>query len=193
MPATKPRRVIVQEIVSLDGFVSGPDGELDFFETVDDYSEVDSDNLETLNRVDTVLLGAATYRMFVGYWPTATGEPVADRLNSTAKVVFSSTLSSAPWGSFAPAEIVSSDAVEHVRQLREGEGGDLIVWGSIALARALLAAELVDDLYLDVLPILVGSGRTLVEAGLPDRILRLADTRPRRSGIVSLRYELPTA
>jgi len=59
------RKVIVQELVTVDGFVAGTEGELDFFESVADYSEVDRDNLQILEDVDTILLGANTYRMFV--------------------------------------------------------------------------------------------------------------------------------
>jgi hypothetical protein len=63
------RSVIVQELVSVDGFVAGPSGELEFFEAVSDYSAVDQDNLSILDQVDTILLGSKTYRMFVEYWP----------------------------------------------------------------------------------------------------------------------------
>jgi hypothetical protein len=90
------RRVIVQELVSVDGFVAGPSGELEFFEAVSDYSEVDQDNLSILDQVDTILLGTTTYRMFVEYWPTAADELMADVVNSTPKIVFSSTLDRAP-------------------------------------------------------------------------------------------------
>jgi hypothetical protein len=72
------RRVIVQELVTVDGFVAGPSGELEFFETVSDYSEVDQDNLSILGQVDTILLGSKTYRLFVDYWPTAEDELMAD-------------------------------------------------------------------------------------------------------------------
>jgi hypothetical protein len=79
------RRVIVQELVSVDGFMAGPSGELDFFEAVSDYSEVDQDNLSILDQVDTILLGSRTYRMFVEYWPTAEDELMADVVNSTRR------------------------------------------------------------------------------------------------------------
>jgi hypothetical protein len=68
-----------------------------------DYSEVDQDNLSILDQVDTILLGSRTYRMFVEYWPTAEDELMADVVNSTPKIVFSSTLDRAPWGRFEPA------------------------------------------------------------------------------------------
>ncbi len=97
------RRVILQELTSVDSFVAGPSGGLEFFDAVSDYSEVDQDNLSLLGDVDTILLGRETYRMFVEYWPTAEGEPVADAVNTIPKIVFSSTLGSAPWGRWEPA------------------------------------------------------------------------------------------
>src|SRR5262245_11961305 len=120
------RRVILQELVSLDGFAAGPDDELDFFETVTDYGEVDADNLEMLKDIDTVLLGAQTYRLFVDYWPTAAGEPVAEAVNTIAKVVFSATLDRAPWGRWDPARVVGADATDEVARLKQQPGADMI-------------------------------------------------------------------
>ncbi|MFC9832272.1 dihydrofolate reductase family protein [Rhodococcus sp. NPDC127530] len=141
------RRVVVQELTSLDGFVAGRSGELDFFDAVPDYGEVDRYNLHLLADTDLALLGRKTYQMFSDYWPTeqAQGEVVAETVNSIPKLVFSSTLDSAPWGDREPARLWPGDAVERVQQLRQEPGGDMIVWGSITLARALLAAERVDE------------------------------------------------
>lgn len=91
------RKVILQELVTVDGLAAGPNGELDFFDVVTDYSEVDRDNLQMLEGVDTILLGDRTYRMFVEYWPTAEGEPVAESVNTIPKVVFMSTNTSPAW------------------------------------------------------------------------------------------------
>ena len=155
------RRVIVQELVSVDGFVAGPSGELEFFEAVSDYSEVDQDNLSILDQVDSILLGSKTYRMFVEYWPTAEDELMAEVVNSTPKIVFSSTLDNAPWGRFEPARVLKGSAVDHLQQLRREPGRDLMVWGSISLAQSLLKAGLVDEIQLRVIPTMVGHGRTL--------------------------------
>jgi dihydrofolate reductase len=182
------RKVIVQELVSVDGYVAGPSGELDFFETVADYSEVDQDNLLVLSSVDTILLGSATYRLFVDYWPEAKGEPVAHAVNSTPKIVFSSKLSSAPWGRWDPARVVDGSAVDFVDQLRRGRGGDLIVWGSISLVQSLLGAGLVDEIQLRVVPSVIGRGRSLFAGDAGRRDLTLLEAKAYKSGIVSLRY-----
>ena len=67
------RRIIVQEIMSLDGFVADASGGLDFFAVVSDYSEVNQENLSIMASVETLLLGAKTYQLFVDFWPTRRG------------------------------------------------------------------------------------------------------------------------
>jgi dihydrofolate reductase len=187
------RQVIVQELVTVDGFVAGPSGELEFFEAVSDYSEVDQDNLSILGQVDTILLGSRTYRLFVDYWPTAEGELMAEFVNSTPKIVFSSKLDRAPWGRWEPARVRKGSAVDHVRQLRREPGRDVVVWGSISLAQSLLEAGMVDEIQLRVIPIMVGHGRTLLTEHSGRQDLTLLEAKPYASGIVSLRYAVTGA
>lgn len=184
------RRVIVQELVSADGFVADTSGELDFFEAVSDYREVDQENLLMLGGVDTILLGAATYRTFVEYWPTADDELVAFLVNAIPKTVFSSTLDEAPWGEHRPATVHSGSAVDHVRDLRGQTGGNIMLWGSISVVQSLLAAGLVDEVQLRVIPVALGAGRSLFAANGGPYQLALADATAFESGIVSLRYEV---
>ncbi|WP_020670811.1 dihydrofolate reductase family protein [Amycolatopsis nigrescens] len=183
------RKVILQEIVSVDGFAAGPQGELGFFDAVDDYSEVDQDNLRILAEVDTIVLGAETYRLFVEYWPTADDEPVAKSVNAIPKLVFSSTMDSAPWGRWPAARVVRGPATDEIAALKRKPGGDIMVWGSISLAQTLLQAGLVDEIQLRVCPVLLGRGRRLFDdapAGL-----ELIEAKPYRTGMVSLRYLRP--
>ena len=192
---TLHRRVVVQELTSLDGFVAGRSGELDFFDAVPDYGEVDRYNLRLLADTDLALLGRKTYQMFSDYWPTeqAQGEVVAETVNAIPKLVFSSTLDSAPWGDREPAQLWSGDAVERVQQLRQEPGGDLIVWGSVTLARSLLAAELVDEIQLHVVPILLGQGSRLLDEDTGMHALTLLESKGYDSGVVTLRYRVGRA
>jgi dihydrofolate reductase len=182
------RKVIVQQLTTVDGFAAGPNDELDFFEAVDDYSEVDRDNIEILQGVDTIVLGARTYRMFVDYWPTAEGEPVAELVNALPKLVFSSTLEAAPWGTWEPAQVVRRDVADEITELKAEAGGDLMVWGSLSLSQSLLRSGLVDEIQLRVCPIALGAGRQLFPNGAEPLGLRLAEAKPYGSGIVSLTY-----
>jgi dihydrofolate reductase len=180
------RKLMVQELVSVDGMTAGPNGELDFFDAVSDYSGPDTDNLTILDTVHTILLGRVSYRMLSEYWPTADGEIVAERVNSIPKIVFSSTLSEAPWGRFEPATVVASSPVDEVRRLVSQPGGDIILWGSLTLARSLLSAGLVDTLHLLVIPVVIGRGRQLLTEDTG--AVTLVAAKPYPSGIVSLRY-----
>jgi dihydrofolate reductase len=185
------RKLIVQELISVDGLAAGPNGELDFFDAVSDYSGPDTDNLAILDAVDTILLGSVSYRMLSEYWPTADGEMVAERVNSIPKVVFSSTLAEAPWGRFGPATVVAGSPTDEVRRLVSQPGGDLILWGSLTLARSLLSAGLVDTLHLLVIPVVIGRGRQLLTEDTG--ALTLLEAKPYPSGIVSLRYAVAKA
>ncbi len=180
------RRLIMQQLVSIDGFVADADGGTGFFDTVADYSEVDADNLEVLGDVDTILLGRVTYEMFASYWPTAADEPAARLVNDAEKFVYSTTLASAPWGD-RTLPVIASDPVHHVRDLLRGPGGDVVVWGSLSIMQALLDADIAHELQLRVLPVTLGDG---VRLPAPPEVRRysLVDTRPFRCGIVGLTY-----
>ena len=183
----------MQEFVTLDGFAAGPNGELDFIRESTSVDAVDSeaarDQLDFVSRVDTILLGADTYRMFAQYWPEQTTETelIADALNSTPKVVFSSTLDRAPWGSWTDARIVSGSASEEVRRLKEGDGRDMVVWGSLMLVRSLLADGLVDEFQLWMCPIVLGSGKRLFPDGAEAMRMELLETKT-RNGVLSLGF-----
>ena len=99
-------RVLVQQWVSVDGLVAGPNGEIDVFDAVPDFSASDRHNAALLDSVDEVLLGRRTYEEFVQFWPTAEGEALAPLVNALPKTVASTTLGAAPWGEHAPARIV---------------------------------------------------------------------------------------
>jgi dihydrofolate reductase len=95
------RRLIVQEFVTLDGLAAGPNGEVDFIPAAVGDAGVAENQMRFIDTVETIVLGRATYEMFAGYWPTATGDdkPFADKLNTIPKLVFSRTLERVPWGS----------------------------------------------------------------------------------------------
>jgi dihydrofolate reductase len=176
------RRLIFQEFVTLDGYAAGPGDSLDFFSTVTD--QRDDDNLALFESVDTMLLGATTYRLFVDYWPAAM-DGLAPRLNELRKVVASTTLSSAPWGEWEPGEVVS-DAVAAVTALKAEEGKDIVLWGSISLFHSLLTAGLVDEVQLRVCPAVVGGGKSVFPSG--QFSLELIEAAPWATNGVLLRY-----
>jgi dihydrofolate reductase len=189
------RRVVVQEFVTLDGFAAGPKGELDFIADSTAVDPVDSeaarDQLRFTEGIDAILLGSVTYGMFSQYWPEQTPdtELIADALNTTPKVVFSSTLEQAPWGSFEDARVVDGSASDEVRRLKGEPGKDMVVWGSLSVAQSLLRDGLVDEVQLWICPILLGSGRPLFPDGIDPRRMSFVETKNYEGGVVSLRVE----
>ena len=157
------RRLILQEWVSLDGYSVGREGSLNFFPESETDRYSDRDQLAFLDSVDTIVLGRKTYELFVDYWPTANTdeEIIADRMNELPKLVFSNTLSEAPWGTWPPARVIPGDAVAEIGRLKAQEGKHMVLWGSLSLAQDLMRADLVDEYHLQLCPTLVGGGRPL--------------------------------
>src|ERR671917_548626 len=179
------RKVIVHEYISVDGFVADSDGDLEFLGPIG--GEVDQAMLRELEEIDLILLGARTYELFVNFWPTpdSKDEVIAERLNATPKIVFSTRLDSAPWGDWPEARVEPS-AYDTVAELKQQPGKSMIVWGSIEVAQALIEGELVDEIWLGVAPVVLGEGRKLFP-GRQD--LELIGTQSfADSGLEMLRY-----
>lgn len=184
-------RLVVEQIISADGYAADTQGGIGFFVDARAVNEADADQLRLLGQVGAIVLGRITYAMFAAYWPSADPreEPVAVPLNALPKYVVSNTLVQAPWGEGGQsATVLHGDGVASVRALRGRIAGDLIVWGSLALCDALLQAGEVDLLRLRVLPVLIGAGRSFSPAGLGERRLVLQSARTYPRGLVVLEY-----
>ena len=181
--------LIVEQVVTVDGYAEDADGGISFFGAMDDdLTPNEPGQVELLERVDAILLGRRTYGMFADYWPKADPvvEPVAEPIARLPKYVASNTLTDAPWGDGA-IEILRGDAAETVSALKD-RAGSIIVWGSLTLTDALFAAGLVDELRLRVVPAVIGSGRSFTPAGLGERRLRLDDVVTHPGGLVTMQY-----
>ena len=134
------RKVVVYELLSLDGVAEQPDG---FFTDWDDAIEA---NLgAVIVTQDSVILGRRSYDEWAGYWPGSDVEPFATFINGVAKYVATSTPLDRKW---ADTTVVDGELVEFVRDLKNRPGADIGVHASISVAQALLAAGLVDELRL---------------------------------------------
>ena len=190
-------KVILQEFVTLDGLAAGPDESVDFIpaSTAGDQS-FGRRQLGFIDSVYTILLGRAAYEMFAGYWPEVTAgedKPFADRLNALPKVVFSRTLDRAPWGAWGDAAVVRGGAAEEVAKLKQQPGKDMVIWGSLSLARSLMKAGLIDEYQLIVCPVVLGSGRPFFGDGLGPFDMTLLNTRLFDRGTVLLTYAAANA
>ena len=189
------RKVVVQQFVTLDGYAAGPSGELDFVSEAGSAADPHralfvERQLAFIESLDTILLGAVTYRMFAAYWPEQTTETqaIADALNATPKVVFSSTLESAPWG-------VLGACAAGFRQRRGGgspaEGRALgRTWSSGEASPSRTPScdkGLVDEYRLQVCPVVLGRGKRLFEDGLFTSWLTRLETNT-YDDMVAVRY-----
>ena len=178
------RRLIVTENITADGriemlddwFNPSPEGDI-------------QDWLEGMERLgassDGVLLGRRTFEDFRGYWPQHTDEQAGAYLDKVHKYVISSTMTDPEWHN---STILSGDPIEIVRRLKDSDGGDITLAGSITLAHAVLAAGLADEIRLLVFPAIQGRGRGLVGEGTTFPHLELLESNTFRSGVTLLRY-----
>ena len=187
------RKLILEEWVSLDGNVTDKNGGLEFFTslTPDQNKYSDKDQLKFLETIDTILLGRKTYELFVDFWPTATTdkEVIADKLNEIPKIVFSNTLTTAPWGKWPEAKIINGEAAAAIKKLKALPGKNMVMWGSISLAQSLMKENLIDEYHIQVCPVLTGGGRNLFPREMNFGKLNLSEVRQHNTGTVFLNYE----
>jgi dihydrofolate reductase len=189
--SNRSRKLIAQQWVTLDNIVAEEDGGLSFVtgEPFDDTSSHPFKDrvMGLIDSVDTMILGANTYNQSKGYWPYAEEQGEYGRkLNALTKYVASTTLDEAPWGDF-PAATVTSDPATTIRDLKQQDGKDLWLWGSLTLMQSLLETGLVDEVRLLVCPATRGAGRRFFE---DRRDLALVEATGFDTGVVLLRYEV---
>lgn len=177
------RDLIVTENISLDGVLDG-----DFYVLAgegSDTGDVDRALAEQRERADALLLGRSTFEAFRDYWPKQTDNPsgTSQYLNQVAKYVVSTTLPDDDLGWESSTVLRGLD---DVRALKDKDGADIVVTGSVSLVHSLITAGMVDEYRLFTYPVVVGEGRTLFPRTSGD--LRLTEARPFRSGVVLTRY-----
>ncbi|MGZ3667648.1 MAG: dihydrofolate reductase family protein [Ktedonobacterales bacterium] len=181
------RKLIVSEMVTVDGFFAGPNGEIDWH-TVDE--EFNNYAIELINSIDTMLFGRVTYEGMASYWPTPeaiTNDPViANEMNTALKVVFSTTLDKVNWKN---ATLIKGDAAEEVAKLKQQPGKDMVIFGSGRLVSSLTQAGLIDEFRLIVNPVVLGSGVPLFKGMTESVRLRLTGSKTFQTGNVLLCYE----
>lgn len=177
------RTLIVTEFVTLDGVMEAPGGEPTHPHTnwVGEFPGVEhfEYKLQEIQEADTHLLGRVTYESFAGAWPSRTGA-MAEKLNRMPKVVVSNTLTKPEWNN---TTVLSGDILKGVRELKEGEGGPILVAGSATLVHTLLEHDLIDELRLMVFPVSIGAGLRVFPDIHKKIFWKLADLRTYPSGV----------
>jgi dihydrofolate reductase len=152
------RKIVVYELLSLDGVAESPDS------FISEWDEAMDANLAAvIGTQDAVILGRHSYTEWAEFWPGAQIEPFATFINGVTKHVATSTPLDHGW---AKATVLNGELTESVLDLKQQAGGDIGVHASISVAQALLAAGAVDELRLVIAPRIAGRGRRLLD-GLP--------------------------
>jgi len=176
--------------VSLDGFVAGPNGEIDWIFLDDEMFE---DVHDLVSKADTALFGRVTYHIMEDYWPTAANRPGATKhdrehsswLSLASKIVFSRTLKKVNWHY---TRIVNGRVSEEIAELKKQPGKNLILFASPGLASTFMNLNLIDEYWFNVNPILLGEGIPLFKNPSEMRTLKLLDSKTYKQGVVNLHY-----
>ena len=184
------RKIIVTEFISLDGVVEAPGGNETAhpnggWQSKYGHPETGKYKVEELAGVDALLLGKVTYETFAGYWPTQTGPAFADPINRLPKYVVSRSLQNAEWNN----SHILRDVAKDVAALKKTEGGDILVYGSATVVKALLHHDLVDELHLLLYPVSVGGGLRLFDDSRELKKFALKQSRVFDNGVILLEYQ----
>jgi len=186
------RKVSVFESVTVNGYFTGPDGDLSWAYAQPEDPEFAEFTQGNASTPGVLLFGRVTYQMMEGFWPTpaaAQTDPiVAKGMNEAEKIVFSRTLKQVNW---VNTTLFHEDPSSVVRKLKQQTGKDLVVLGSGTIVTQLANAGLVDEYQLVVKPVALGRGRPLFEGVTAPLSLRLTSSRAFKSGSVVLDYVRP--
>ena len=184
------RKVISFMHVSLDGFVAGPNGEMDWIKVNEEIFDYVG---KRISETDTALYGRVTYQMMENYWPGAGEKPNASKhdiehskwYNKVHKVVLSQTMQGA---NLAHTTMISDNLADRINEIKQQPGSEIALFGSPTATHALMQLDLIDGYWLFVNPIILGQGIPLF-AGIKDKVrLKLLTTRQFTCGVTELNY-----
>ncbi len=180
-------KIIMFNMVTLDGFFAGPNEEIDWHRVDDEFNEF---AIAQLNTVSGLLFGRMTYELMASYWPTDMAKRddpiVANKMNTLPKIVFSRSLDRADWNN---TRLVKGSVTEEIASLRQQPGQDWFLFGSADLASTLTHFDLFDEYRVMVNPVILGKGKPLFK-DVEDRLnLKLVSAKTFRNGNVLLTYQ----
>ena len=176
--------------ISLDGFVAGPNGEMDWIKVND---EIFDYGHTRISEGDTALYGRVTFQMMESYWPTAADKPTASKhdkehsvwYSKIRKVVLSKTLNAAD---FTNTTIISENLSDKINEIKQTPGSDILIFGSPSATHSLIKQNLIDGYWLFVNPVVLGKGIPLF-VDIKDKInLKLLTTKQFTCGVTELNY-----
>lgn len=184
------RRLAVFNSITLDGYFTGPNGDMRWAYGGLPDPDFDAYVAGNASGGGQLLFGRITYQMMAAHWPTAEARrdmpEVADGMNALPKVVFSRTMEQASWSN---TTVAKGDLAAAVRRMKAESGPDMTILGSGSIVKQLTEARLVDEYQLVVHPVVLGTGRTMFEGLATPLTLTRTDARTFPGGKVVLHYE----
>lgn len=184
------RSIISFMHMSLDGFVAGPNGEMNWIKVDEEIFDFVG---KRISESDTALYGRVTYEMMQGYWPTAGDEPGASKhdiehskwYKKAHKIVLSKTLKEE---GLVNTKIIGDNLVAQLNELKQQPGHEILLFGSPTATHSLIQAGLIDGYWIFVNPIVLGEGIRLFPGGKEKIKLKLEDSRTFANGVTQLNY-----
>ena len=186
------RKLRLHVQMSIDGCIAGPNNEMDWMGGLLD-DELIKYVYKLHEPVDTILLGRKMTDVFSSTWLNVMNKPddpwyaVAKKMIETPKVVFTKTLNKSRW---INTDIATGDLIEEVSKIKSQNGGDIIAYGGASFDSSLIKEKLIDEFYLFVNPIVMGSGKTIFRDLKEIQKLTLIDSKVFDCGLVLLHYEV---
>lgn len=185
------RNLIFFMHTSMDGFVAGPNGEMNWIKFDDDLF----DFVGTMtDQADTALYGRVTYEMMQSYWPTAGEKPNATKhdiehstwYNKVSKVVLSKTIQES---GLHNTRVINDQLSDNINKLKQQDGKNILIFGSPGASQSLLNLGLIDEFWLFVNPIILGQGMPLFKDITGTTKLKLVASKTFACGVMALHYE----
>src|SRR6185436_14362829 len=185
------RNLIFFMHTSLDGFVAGLKGELDWANVDDEMFDFVATMTDT---ADTALYGRVTYEIMQSYWPNAGKEPNASKhdkehsawYNKVSKVVLSKTISEKGLDN---TTVISGQLTDNINKIKKQDGKNILIFGSPRASQSLLNEGLIDEFWLFVNPIILGQGLPLFKDITGTTKLKLVESKTFACGVIALHYE----
>lgn len=176
---------------SLDGFVAGPDGEMNWINVNEEIFDFVATITATANKA---LYGRVTYEMMEGYWPTAADKPNASKhdiehsawYKKISKIVLSTTLDEKE---LKNTIVISDQLADNINKIKKDDGGNILIFGSPRASHSLLSEGLIDAFWLFVNPVLLGKGTPLFKGIAEMTKLKLIESKTFACGVIALHYE----
>lgn len=154
------RKLKLQVQISVDGYISGKNGEMDWM-TLDWSNDIKKYVTEITESIDCIILGRKLAQGFIPHWaanPEGEDTLAIDKMNQTKKIIFTKTLDKVEWDN---TTLAKGDLIDEITKLKHQDGKDIIVYGGATFVSSLIKAGLIDEFNLFVNPVALGNGRTI--------------------------------